>query len=335
MRTDFVRSYRCPSLTAGNFLFPSYRKKRDIKSNVKKIRFHPIFAALCIFSVISGKLTPLIDALFALAVHEFSHFLSAKSKGFVPDGFCLTPFGATMSYDCGLSDKDEFFVTLAGPCSNLVCCLFCAALWWFCPESYRFSRGFFDASFALAVFNLLPVFPFDGGRLLLSLSKNKIRFLRKNRIFGFVLSALILAAGVYSAISGYGFTLIFAAAVILWSNIFDAPKERYRVIFSSHGVFSSPYAPYEKRDVFVDGRAKTGELLRFLTHKGIHRGNVKYRVHVTDGKKEILLSEENLEKLFFKDRKTPLTEVISTLPLPDNTSRVSDSCRRQRRLLSQ
>lgn len=301
---------------------------------MKKFRLHPLFALVVVFFLFLGKIIPLLSALLALCVHEFSHYFSAKKRGFVPDGFYLTPFGATMSYDCGLYGGDEFFVTLIGPLSNLVTCLFCAALWWFSPETYRFTFDLYRASLALALFNFLPVFPFDGGRLLLSLSKNKVRFLRKNRIFSFILAAVIFGLGIYAAIFGYGFTLIFAAAVILWSNVFDAPKERYRVIFSSHGVFSSPYSPYEIRTVYVDGRAKTGELLRFITPKRLNRENIKYRVFINNGKKEVLVENENLEKLFYKDRKLPLNEVISTLPVPCDTERACAVSSTKRRLLS-
>ena len=256
----------------------------------------------------TGKLVFLLSSFIALTVHELSHYYAAKKRGFIPDGINLNLFGATMSYDCGLSDKDEFFVTLFGPLSNLISCLVCAALWWFFPRTYGITHAFFRASFALAVFNLIPVFPFDGGRILLSLIKNKLRFLKIARVIGFVIASLFLIGGIYSAVCGYGYTLIFASAVVFWSNIFDAPKERYRIIFSSHGIFSSPFSPYEIREVRVDGRAKTGELLRFISRKG-----VKWRVTVICEKKEVLLTEENLEKLFYKNRKAPLSETISTL----------------------
>ena len=275
---------------------------------MKNFRLHPLFIVLCIFSVVSGNFFQFLNIIIALFIHELAHFLTAKKRGFVPDGFCLTPFGASMSFQSGLSDKDEFFVTVSGPAANILSCLFCSALWWFFPTSYHFSLLFFKASFALAVFNLTPVFPFDGGRILLSLSKNKLRFLKVNRIFGFVIASLFLISGVLAAVYGYGPLLIFASAIVFWSCLFEAPKERYRVIFSSHGVFSSPFAPYEIRNVYVDGRAKLGELIKFVSRKG-----VRYRVVVKLDNKEVLLSQENLEKLFYKNRNLSLSEAISTL----------------------
>lgn len=272
---------------------------------MRKIRFSPCFALIAVFAGLVCGYRTLLGAAVALIVHELGHYFVALRRGFSPEKITLSPFGATMAYDDGLPEFDEFAVTVAGPAVNALFCLFLAALWWFFPSFYNFTKTIFTANFALAAFSLLPVFPFDGGRICLALTKNKLRTLKISRIIGFVLSAAAFITGVVMLCLGYGFTLIFSAIVILWSNVFDAPKEKYKLIFSATGITKTVY---ERKNICVNGKTTLAELVRFLSKNGFN-----CKLTLINGKTETLIPDETTEKLFYLDRSLTLNNALKLL----------------------
>jgi Zn-dependent protease/CBS domain-containing protein len=105
-----------------------------------------------------------------LLLHEVSHSLVAKAKGVEVAGITLFMFGGVSQIrQEPKRPSDEFAIALVGPVTSAVLGLiFLAARKFFPPESlsYEASGWLGRINVALAVFNLLPGFPLDGGRML-------------------------------------------------------------------------------------------------------------------------------------------------------------------------
>jgi Zn-dependent protease/CBS domain-containing protein len=105
-----------------------------------------------------------------LLLHEVSHSLVAKAKGVEVAGITLFMFGGVSQIrQEPRRPSDEFAIALVGPVTSAVLGLiFLAARKFFPPESlsYEASGWLGRINVALAVFNLLPGFPLDGGRML-------------------------------------------------------------------------------------------------------------------------------------------------------------------------
>lgn len=115
----------------------------------------------------------MIGVFFSLLFHEFSHSLVARNKGMEIDGITLFLFGGAAEMTAEPpTPRIEFQVAIAGPLASLV--LFLAfglvagvlaqtAL----PEYCSALFGYLSLiNLLLAVFNLFPGFPMDGGRVL-------------------------------------------------------------------------------------------------------------------------------------------------------------------------
>lgn len=99
--------------------------------------------------------------------HECAHAFAAAKLGYKLNKIVLMPFGAVIDGDLsGLSLKDEIFVAVCGPLCNLFTAVFFVAWWWLTPTVYAFTDTACYSSLAIALVNLLPAYPLDGGRIL-------------------------------------------------------------------------------------------------------------------------------------------------------------------------
>lgn len=128
----------------------------------------PLFLLVTVlFPVLTGNGWLLLFALAAL-LHECGHLLALWLLGGRAERFSLRMTGAEIGYRSeSLSYGAEVLLALAGPGMNLLWAWLCAFLAHRChdPRLYRF----IGCHLTLALFNLLPALPLDGGQALKAL----------------------------------------------------------------------------------------------------------------------------------------------------------------------
>lgn len=155
---------------------------------------------LLLSSVVGGALF-----LGSVLVHELSHSLVAIRRGLKVRRIRLFIFGGVSEIeDEAETPADELAVTIAGPAASLALgALFVAVGWplsavWGIPARVAIILGF--ANLSIAVFNILPGLPLDGGRMLRALvwrrSGDRARATRLAVITGRGLGVLVAATGV-------------------------------------------------------------------------------------------------------------------------------------------
>ncbi len=106
----------------------------------------------------------------AVFLHELAHYVVARRLFYCAQQIKLGIFGATLvgQFD-DMPAKDTVKIALAGPFCNVICAICCLASWWLYPTLYPITHQFYVANITMAVTNLLPLYPLDGGRIVFAL----------------------------------------------------------------------------------------------------------------------------------------------------------------------
>lgn len=142
--------------------------KKFRHSRKLKISIHPLFVILGIILVILGRSSVFFICTISAFFHELGHSVIAEKYGYKMQRIRLMPFGAELHGDTDSFDgNDELYIALAGPCVNFFICIALLGVWWISPRMYGFTYQIFETNLVMGCFNLLPLFPLDGGRVLL------------------------------------------------------------------------------------------------------------------------------------------------------------------------
>lgn len=175
-------------------------------------------------------------ALFAcIALHELGHALMASRYGIKAKNVVLLPIGGVASIEKFPGNpKQELMISLAGPFVNIaIAALLLPFIQPYTPFwEYRTGASITHghdllynlqvANVALALFNLIPAFPLDGGRVLRALLGFKINYVRATAIAASI--GKIIALGFVAA--GIVFTNFLLPLVGIFI-IFSAGTEEY------------------------------------------------------------------------------------------------------------
>ncbi|MBQ3483447.1 MAG: M50 family metallopeptidase [Clostridia bacterium] len=125
-----------------------------------RIRITPgAFLLVFVIALTHSALLPAF--LFAAAIHECGHILAARVLGIRLRALELDLMGARLYPAAPLpSYRAEAVLAAAGPAASLLLALFLL------PHGTPFARLSLTATAAFALFNLLPIAGFDGGRIL-------------------------------------------------------------------------------------------------------------------------------------------------------------------------
>lgn len=226
-----------------------------------KIKIHPLFGVLVIITIFFGGGASMLWTFLAVLLHESGHYFVAKSRGYVMGSLVLMPFGAEMSTKENFDSKSSVMIGLAGPLTNIILALITVGIWWIFPSLYSATKAFLNANISMAFFNLLPVYPLDGARVLVGLSKNKLKALRWLKIFGVVVSIVALALFVVSCFFTPNFTYAVVGIFLLYGAITDRAEESYVSIFSA---ISKDYTiGVEEKKILISKDVPLQRLLRF------------------------------------------------------------------------
>ncbi len=161
----------------------------------------------------TGTLTGVLEGILFILVlfsfvvmHEFGHALTARRYGIKTRDITLYPIGGVARLE-RMPDKpiQELWVALAGPAVNLVIAILLFAWLLFSDTlvplsginmtSGSFVERLMLVNVSLVLFNMIPAFPMDGGRVLRALLGLRLEYTKATQIAASIGQALALLLG--------------------------------------------------------------------------------------------------------------------------------------------
>ncbi len=260
------------------------------------LSIHPLFYLLGFYYAITGQIFIFVICTVTAIIHEMGHSFVASNLGYRLNKITLMPFGAVVAGNTeGLKFIDEIKIALAGPIINIAVSLFFVAIWWIYPEFYAYSDIIVSANLSMALINLLPIFPLDGGRIIFCFLADKFGYDKSfaiNKVLGGAFALFLLGLFVFGAIKGLlNFSLLFFSLFVSFGTFSRERENKYVKIFSVLSKDNLQRGMIVRR-IAVDKDINVKKLICLLDNRAVNEVLV-----YENGKKIASLDQQRLEKV--------------------------------------
>jgi Zn-dependent protease len=180
----------------------------------------------------------------SVALHELGHSLVGMACGYHIREIMLIPLGGMAKIDSMTRDpRHELVVSAAGPAVSLLLALLCwllasaaALIGW--ASLAQILILFAAVNAVLGIFNLIPAFPMDGGRILRAGLTGRLGRTRATYLAARIGRALAFAFGIYSFLH---FRLLHVALAVFIFRAAGAEYEMVRIQEMTEAARSNPF----------------------------------------------------------------------------------------------
>jgi Zn-dependent protease/CBS domain-containing protein len=219
------------------------------------VRLHFTFILLLVFLLVAGvgeKQSGSSTALYVLALfasvllHEVGHALVARRYGIRTIEIVMFPIGGVSRPERQPKAREELWIALAGPTVNLL--IAAALLGWIAarhgfvaldqlrePADANLAERIALGNLVLCLFNLLPAYPMDGGRILRSVLALSRPMEEATRIASGAGQVLAIMLGMAGLLWG-NFMLIFVALFVYLGAFQEGAAAKGRTLTAGYKV---------------------------------------------------------------------------------------------------
>lgn len=181
---------------------------------ISKIKIHPFYYLFAFICILTGYFKYFVIINFIILFHEMGHILMSLYYNWNIEKIVILPFGGITIFKEKINKpiKEELMIAIMGP-------LFQISLF----ILFR-SQLFIIFNLILLLFNLLPIFPLDGSKII-NLLLNKFISFKKSHIISIYLSIIILFC--LLVISKFNLILLLILLFLLFKTLKEIKNHKY------------------------------------------------------------------------------------------------------------
>lgn len=207
-----------------------------LKISGMRIRLHVVFLVVLLLYAAADRLAEGVISFAIVLLHELGHLLAARANGYRALEIEMLPIGGvlTIREQLRLTPAIEASIALAGPLVNLLLLGIGYALapWWTGPHSWL--DFYMQSNLMIFSFNLLPILPLDGGRILRALLSRRQGFRRATaqvvRLGRFATALMLLLGAILIWLGEVPLSLIFMALLLYQMTAKEKQSSAYSLV---------------------------------------------------------------------------------------------------------
>ena len=123
---------------------------------ISKIKIHPLFYIVAFITIITGFFKEFSYIMIIILIHELGHILTSRYFKWQIDRIMILPFGGITIFNEKINKpiKEELLIALSGPLIQLI------------VFSFNSNPLILKYHYFLLLFNLLPIIPLDGSKII-------------------------------------------------------------------------------------------------------------------------------------------------------------------------
>lgn len=155
--------------------------------------------------------------LFAF-IHELGHMLAGLFLKLRPKELSFMPFGISISFETygykRLLEIKKMLIAIAGPLTNIIILI----ITMISKIDTQLKQLIVYSNILIVMFNLIPIYPLDGGRILKSLLHIEFGSQEAKKIINIISNIVIIMLTIVASITVYYFKniAIFLICIFLW-----------------------------------------------------------------------------------------------------------------------
>lgn len=173
-----------------------------MKQTFKLFNFQgtPVYLSIWFFLLFLLFSIPVTIGIFvSVLIHEIGHAWMANRKGYDVYSISIDMISGAASIDSNMHDRDSISIVAAGPISTLLLAVLSYVGLIIFPSS--FLESMLSINIFLFVFNILPIYPMDGGQIVRSfanLSRNRYRARKVASVISLIFSLGLVFYGIWN-----------------------------------------------------------------------------------------------------------------------------------------
>jgi len=236
------------------------------------VRVHLLAILLCVLMCALGDAEELAIACVALTFHELGHVLAARLMEVDVESLDIAPFGgvARLSGFDDISTWRAIFVCLSGIFVNLILAAVGGALGWLGVMGFDMAEGILRVNLILAIFNMLPALPLDGGRAFVRITRKRFgarAAVNAASVAAYTVAGAMVGLCVWAFIeSGSMNITLISTAVFLIAATADGRNDALSgdAMSAVNAILREKKLPMAARIVALDHDTPPGTAVRFM-----------------------------------------------------------------------